>query len=461
MSHIQLPTDFLEKMQSLLGNEFTKFKTSLQLKQSYGLRLNTLKCSLENWLHHQPFNLREVPWVEGGFFYDSDERPGKHPYHAAGLYYIQEPSAMAVVELMDPKPGERILDLAAAPGGKSTHIAQKMAGEGLLVANDIHSSRARALSENIERLGIQNTVVLNEAPDTLAKRFPTYFDRILVDAPCSGEGMFRKNERAIAEWSLSDVQNCALRQEHILAQAAMMLKPGGQLVYSTCTFSPEENEQVINEFVKSHPDFSIETVEVANSFQRGRAEWVSEPVDHIEKTVRLWPHHLEGEGHFIALLRKDETAQFSSKRLPLLQPLKNKKRLSHYKEFVSETLNVQLNGNFVLFGDEVYLVPKGMISFDRLKVIRAGWHLGTNKKNRFEPSHALALALSREDCQYTWDLQLDDPTTYAYLRGETFSADGPDGWYVITVDGFSLGWGKLTGETMKNHYPKGLRWMGV
>lgn len=457
---IQLPIDFTIKMKDLLKEDYDAFLKSFTEEQSYGLRLNSLKTSTEDFLTTSPFTLKSIPWTENGFYYDYDERPGKHPFHEAGLYYIQEPSAMAVVELMQSKPGEKILDLAAAPGGKTTHIAQYMNQQGLLVTNDIHPGRARILSENIERMGITNAVVTNETPERLAKRFPAFFDRILVDAPCSGEGMFRKNPAACDEWSLDNVEQCAIRQQHILGEARKMLISGGQLVYSTCTFSPEENEQLINQFVNVYPEFSIEYVDMYDGFSSGRKDWVRDPVNGIDHTVRIWPHHVRGEGHFVAVLRKN-CGEAARHRYQSVRTIKNKKRLQDYNQFAKETLQNKPEGDFVLFGDELYIVPPDMINMDQLKVLRAGWHLGTNKKNRFEPSHALALALKPADVNFTWDLAHDSAEIVSFLKGETFTARGEKGWYLITVDGYSIGWGKLIQQTMKNHYPKGLRWMGV
>ncbi|CAM5193217.1 NOL1/NOP2/sun family putative RNA methylase OS=Ureibacillus acetophenoni OX=614649 GN=SAMN05877842_10619 PE=3 SV=1 [Ureibacillus acetophenoni] len=236
---MNLPEPFLLKMKNLLQDEFEAIIQSYDDEKSHALRVNTLKIDIDEFLHKNPFTLERIPWVETGFFYTHNDRPGKHPYHESGLYYIQEPSAMAVGEFVDPKPGERVLDLCAAPGGKTTHLASKMKGEGFLLSNEIHPARAKILSQNVERMGIKNTVVTNETPERLAERFPSFFDRILVDAPCSGEGMFRKDEEAREHWSLENVEICASRQIDILKSAATMLKPGGRLVYSTCTFSPE------------------------------------------------------------------------------------------------------------------------------------------------------------------------------------------------------------------------------
>src|SRR5690625_2903262 len=372
-------------MEQLLGDDYESFLEGFQEEQTYGLRLNPLKVTQEEWKKINPFTLQKIPWAADGFYYDHKERPGKHPFHEAGLYYIQEPSAMAVVEAMEPKPGEKILDLAAAPGGKATHIAAKMKGKGLLVANDIHPRRARALSENIERLGIRNAIVTSERPNRLVKYFPNFFDRILLDAPCSGEGMFRKDKEAIDHCSLDNVKTCAIRQLDILDQASKLLKPGGLLVYSTCTFAPEENEQVINDFLKKYPDYTVEISSLTNQFSSGREDWVVEPVQGLDQTIRIWPHQVKGEGHFIALLRKNPTSSKQSKRVKPLRSLKSKQVVASFYDFSKENLQKIPEGPYVLFGDELYAVPEEMVTMEGLKVIRAGWHLGTKRKNRFEP----------------------------------------------------------------------------
>ncbi|WP_042357281.1 RsmF rRNA methyltransferase first C-terminal domain-containing protein [Bacillus rubiinfantis] len=454
---MELPKEFEVKMQQLLQEEYVDFIKSYQAPKAQGLRVNTLKVSKEDFEQISPFSLKSIPWVAEGYFYGAEERPGKHPYHEAGLYYIQEPSAMAVGEILDPQPGERILDLCAAPGGKTTHIAQRMKGQGLLVTNELYSARAKVLSQNVERMGIKNAVVTNETPARLAERFPSYFDRVMVDAPCSGEGMFRKDPEARAEWSLANVAQCAFRQLDILQQAADMLKPGGRLVYSTCTFSPEENEGVISKFIKENPHFIIEDVKTFAGFAHGRKEWVQDPAPGIAKTIRLWPHQLQGEGHFIAVLQKTDGDESGRRRY--IKPLKDTKLLKSYLDFASENLLSAPKGDFLLFGDHLYLVPNEMLSLDQLKVIRPGWHLGTIKKNRFEPSHALALSLTTAEVKQHWNLSVDSREVYSYLRGESLQADAPKGWYLVDVSGFPLGWGKLSDHILKNHFPKGLRWM--
>lgn len=455
---MNIPEDFLMKMKALLKEEFDAFHRSYSQEKKQGLRVNTLKISMKEFFALNSFSLDQIPWVKEGFFYGEQERPGKHPYHDAGLYYIQEPSAMAVGEFVNPKPGEKVLDLCAAPGGKTSHIAAKMEQQGLLIANEIHPARAKILSHNIERMGIKNAVVTNEAPERLAAKFPCYFDRILVDAPCSGEGMFRKDPEACSEWSVDNVEICANRQFQILEDAAVMLKPGGRLVYSTCTFSPEENEGVISSFIRNNPCFELEHMDVYSGFSKGRSDWVSEYNPDVEKTIRLWPHQIQGEGHFIAVLLKAAGEELP--KYNYLEPLKDKNIVKEYFSFAKEALQHTPKGNYILFGEQLYIVPDEMLSLKSLKVLRPGWHLGTIKKNRFEPSHALAISLRREEVNYHWNIESTSEEIKAYLRGEALHGDGPKGWYLIEVDGYSLGWGKLSNHQLKNHYPKGLRWKG-
>ena len=482
-----LPEKFLGCMQKMLGEEYPAFLAEYEKEKRQALRINPLKTGKEEFCRRVPFHLRPVPWSRYGFYYAEEDCPGKHPYHEAGVYYIQEPSAQLVAGLLQVRPGERILDLCAAPGGKSTQLAADMQGEGILVCNEIHPARAKILSENMERLGIANAVVTNESPEKLSGRFGSFFDGILVDAPCSGEGMFRKNEEACSEWSEENVQLCAKRQDEILDKAAVMLRPGGRLVYSTCTFAPEENEGSISRFLKRHQEFTLVEVSKENGLSDGVAAWIREPAEHLERTVRLWPHKLEGEGHFAALLQKaggvSEEKQVLDGRgrgaaKGPSEAGKEKDSLNAWKMFLQEALcseaekrdqregtggtrqpfEEMLRANrLVLSGEQLYLVPEGLPSLAKLKVLRPGLHLGTVKKRRFEPAHALALFLQREEVRFTFDLASDGEKVRAYLSGQTFSAEGDKGWYLITVDGYSLGWGKLAGGIMKNHYPKGLR----
>ena len=436
-----LPVAFLDRMARLLEGEYADFLASYERPRNAALRWNSLKTEAKD----MPFCGEVIPWAANGRYLLPDSRPGLHPYHDAGLYYLQEASAMAPVGLLDVRPGQRVLDLCAAPGGKTTQIAEKMQGMGLLVCNEIHPKRAKILASNIERMGVGNALVLNEHPAKLAERFPHYFDRILVDAPCSGEGMFRKEEAAVSDWSEETVAMCAARQQEILCSAAQMLAPNGRLVYSTCTFAPEENEGVISCFLQSHPEFSVETVE-APWFSAGRPDWIEHPAEGIEKTFRLLPHKLKGEGHFAACLRKadegcrGELPQQKTVALP-----------AEAREFLPP------EGEGIFFGETCFAVPEELPELRGLKVLRAGLELGELRKGRFIPAHALALW--QKTYPNSADFAADSREIAAYLRGETLFAP-QKGWVLVCVDGYPLGWAKGDGGVLKNHYPKGLRRLG-
>ena len=430
-----LPQAFLDRMEKQLGKDYPAFLESLERPRAVALRFNPLKGQ-------QPeleFVGENVPWEPMGYYYDPESRPGLHPYHEAGVYYLQEASAMAPVQLLDPQPGEKICDLCAAPGGKTTQIAGRMAGEGLLLCNEINPKRAKILSRNIERMGVANALVTNEHPQRLADRLPEFFDRVLIDAPCSGEGMFRKEEAAVTDWSLETVEMCARRQAEILDSGAAMLRPGGRLVYSTCTFAPEEDEMAVEEFLSRHPEFEAEEV-IAPWFEKGE-----------NGAFRMWPHKLLGEGHFAAVLRKkgeneEEYSKIGGEKLP-----------KSWLEFAKE-MGIQLpDGRAVCFGESLFWLPKEAPDLRGLKVMRPGLELGTVKKDRFEPAHALALWL--KTCANMEDFAADSDAIAAYMHGDVIPS-AKKGWCLVTVDGFSLGWGKGDGRVLKNHYPKGLRRMG-
>lgn len=453
------PIEFAERMQKMLGAEYEEFLASYDKQKSQALRVNTLKGSMEKFRQSAPFSLRPVLWETNGFYYEDGERPGKHPYHEAGVYYIQEASAQIPAAYLGVRPGEKVLDLCAAPGGKSTQLAALMQGQGILVCNEIHPARARILSENIERMGIGNAIVTNETPQALADMFVEYFDRIMVDAPCSGEGMFRKNEEAQEEWSMENVQLCAERQDEILECAAKMLRPGGRMVYSTCTFAPEENEGSVSRFLKKHEEFHIADTDKVSGMEGGRREWVQAPAEGLDKTIRLFPHKAEGEGHFAAVLEKEGQVAEDYKGYCRNGEQKGLsfQECREYAEFEKENMKIKLKGIMLKFGEQLYLVPPGTPSLKGIKVLRPGLHLGTIKKNRFEPSHALALFLKPTEAARCLELSGKTREAADFIAGMTRNAEGEKGWYLISVDGYSLGWGKLAGGIMKNHYPKGLR----
>ncbi len=476
---MKLPQEFAERMNDMLEDEYEAFVSAYDRPNTPSLRLNPAKCKDARLLSCMK---EGVLWAEHGYYYDPDAelRPGKHPYHEAGVYYIQESSAMISASLCPPIQGDKVLDLCAAPGGKSTQLAAALGGTGVLVANEIHPQRASILSQNIERMGIANAVVTNHAPHELEKYFAGFFDKIVVDAPCSGEGMFRKEEQALAMWSRDNVELCAKRQKEILESAAKMLAPDGYLTYSTCTFAPEENEGVILSFITAHPEFEVVdpknpavlTCIEQQKVDRGNPDWVSAPAEYaaqIKKTVRIFPHHTDGEGHFAALLHK--SADFA---MPLIKERrKDKKKTDEkakskdwltpdkaYKLFLqfSESITAeQFSGIPCLFGEQLYMCPHQLPEpKDGMRILRHGLHLGSVVKGeRFEPSHALALAL---DLSYVRNkFAVDLTTSRAYLHGDTLPCTDEKGWYLVTLDGFSLGWGKASGGMMKNHYPKGLR----
>ena len=427
-----LPEAFLQRMEAQLGSEYPAFLESLERPRAVALRFNPMKGERPVL----PFVGAPVPWEPEGFYYDPETRPGLHVYHEAGVYYLQEASAMAPVALLDPKPGERVCDLCAAPGGKTTQIAGRMLGRGFLVCNEINPKRAKILSRNIERMGVANALVTNEHPETLASRFPGFFDRVLVDAPCSGEGMFRKEEAAVTDWSQETVQMCARRQREILDSAARLVRPGGRLVYSTCTFAPEEDEETVAAFLKAHPEFTPEPVE---------APWF---VPGENASYRMWPHKLLGEGHFAAVLRK---TQGESGEVPACPGEKCPKAWESFAKELDITLP---EGKAVPFGQSLYWAPMELPELNRLKVLRPGLELGTERKGRFEPAHALALWL--KTCAVAESFPPESPEMKAYLHGDVVPS-GKKGWCLVQAGGYAIGWGKGDGSVLKNHYPKGLR----
>lgn len=451
-SGLRLPPDFVRRIGAQLGGDAQRFLASYDEPRTQGLRLNPLKRTAATAAGDAfaqeltaRFGLTPVPWCEGGYYYDESARPGKHPLHAAGLIYIQEPSAMSAAELLAPEPGDIVLDLAAAPGGKSTQIAGRLQGQGLLVANDIHPARAKILSENIERFGVVNAVVTNAAPDKLADKFPGFFTKIMLDAPCSGEGMFRKDPDATAEWSEAHVAMCAVRQLDIARQALRMLKPGGTLAYSTCTFNREENEDVVAALLADNPGLELIAAE------------------------RIWPHERRGEGHVVAVLRsagaddaRGERRSGQARKLP-------KPAAEAWAAFAAFARELAPEwrlpaGKPLLYGEQLYVLPEDAgfeaERLDGLRVLRPGLHVATVRKGRIEPAHALALALHANDLPANRQVELpaEEPAVHAYLRGESLPLSASrQGWTLVTTDGLPLGWGKASNGEMKNHYPKGLR----
>lgn len=509
----QLPGTFVERMKELLGTEYEQFADTYKQAPYGGIRANTLKITVDELRGRSPFGLEPIPWCPTGFYTEEGARPGKHPYYHAGLYYIQEPSAMAPVELLGVQPGDRVLDLCAAPGGKSTQIAAKLQGEGLLVTNDLHPERTKALAKNLELYGVRNGIVLNESPERIAAAFPGFFDRILIDAPCSGEGMFRKDEDMVKQWEPETPAKYADMQREILKAAAAALKPGGTVVYSTCTFALEENEEMIDEFLFGHPQFSLVPIGGTGPFAAG--------LGPLPGAARLWPHKVKGEGHFMAVLRHDGSesaapeAEAGSGRERALSvtprsrdakvgsPVKasagraesgrggkggrssgttggaagrqaqakvsgEETASAAYADFIQELLGVLPAGYPIWFGDHLYISPLPREALDGLKTIRPGWYMGHMKSGRFVPGHPLATALQPAESSRSVSLSSASSEAVSYLKGETLIIpeerlsirDGHNskGYTLVCIDGFSAGWGKWQDGMLKNEYPAGWRW---
>ncbi len=456
----QVPPLFLQRVRRLLQDEaFAAFLEALGEPPVVGLRVNLLKTTPEAFRRLVDWPLEPVPWCPEGFrLLGQDVRPGKHPYHAAGLYYIQEPSAMAPAALLDPQPGEWVLDLAAAPGGKTTQLAARMGNQGLLVANDVQPRRLRELTHNLDRWGATHVVVTQALPGRLARSLGPRFHRVLVDAPCSGEGMFRKDPKARRTWSPNLVQRCAGMQLGMLKAAAHLVRPGGWLLYSTCTFAVEENEGVLARFLEAHPEFELQPVPRLPGFAPGLPEALDPPgPPSLRHAVRLWPHRVAGEGHFVALLRRREGPE--PEPLPPWKPQVPHEARRLFRTFVQEHLTEMPvdEARLHLVGSQLYALPEGMPRISGLAVHRWGWWLGTVKKGRFEPSHALALALQPHQVRQVLRLELEDPRLATFFAGGHWPDAGPKGWVLVTVGEFPLGWARRGGGYLKSRAPRWLR----
>lgn len=438
---VNLPELFLNEIEALIGDELDAFVKSYEAPRQFGLRVNLLKISVEEFLKISPFKLKKIPWTLDGFYYDESERPAKHPYYHAGLYYLQEPSAMAPVGVLAPQQGETVLDFCACPGGKTLQIASALQGKGMIVANDISTSRIKALIRNIEFAGVTNALVINENEETLGDRFKGLFDRVLIDAPCSGEGMFKKDPKMIADWSVMSTERYRAIQDNLLIQSAAMLKPGGRLAYSTCTFSRLEDEGALIDFMIRFPEFS--QVKIDPNFG----------LDTRTGFGRIWPHLHEGEGHFIGLLEKNGK---KPEKPIMLKRLKTEPPES-YRLFEFENLNCKLEGRFMRFQDKIYLVPDETPPTDGMRVIRSGWYLGEEKNGRFVPSGALAMGLKSSDAKRVLRFEIDEFEVIRYLKGETLSVTAEDGLNLVCLGDFPLGWGKIQKGVMKNQYPPSWR----
>lgn len=430
-----LPQQFIKEMKSLLPEcEWADFFSVYDKKPYKGVRVNTLKCDATTVRRYVQLDPAHVEWEQNGF-YTQEEKVGGNPAHFAGLIYSQEPSAMCAAPMLDVKAGERVLDLCSAPGGKGTQLAAAMQGEGVLVLNEPIFSRAKILSQNVERMGVKNAVVTSAMPSELSRKLPNYFDKILVDAPCSGEGMFRKNAKeALEEWSEENVRLCAQRQSEILDEATKMLKIGGRLVYSTCTFSYVEDEGQVCDYLQKHPEM------------------------RLIKQEKLYPHKVKGEGHFAALFEKTDGE--SERVVKEVKPSCPKAIEKAYRDFEKGFFIEWKAACLHEVNGVVYELPQGVFDWKGLQVLRVGIRLGEMVNGRFEPDHSLAMACKQEECKRVCSFAFDDEKTEKFLRGETVEADGEKGWCLVCMDGYPVGLGKRVNGVLKNHIPKALRKMG-
>ncbi|MFD1672211.1 RsmB/NOP family class I SAM-dependent RNA methyltransferase [Agrilactobacillus yilanensis] len=460
---MNLPKDFINKYQALLGQpEAAQFLASFDQPVEKGFRINPMKADLVTPLVP---TAEPIAYVKGGYF---GTVKGNSIAHTSGGVYSQEPSAMYVGAVVDPQPGEVILDLCAAPGGKSTYIGSQMAGQGVLVANEINAKRAKVLAENVERFGLKNAIVTNETPDRLAAAWPQQFDKILVDAPCSGEGMFRKDPEAMTYWQLAYPETCAARQKEILTAALKMLKPGGQLIYSTCTFAPEEDEQVMAWVLAQYPALSLKPIQKYAGMSAGRPEW-ADGTASLANAVRLWPHLMRGEGHFIACLQSNASPEKTSTRAKKghsKHTAKTSGTLTKAQQTLVEACLAQtfkqpvLDFQYLrLQGDHLHLVPQSTLPLTQLKILRNGLNVGVFKKNRFELDHDLALSLPAAAYQVVYEV---DETAYQHYRhGESLTLAQPlaakKTFGLLTYQHLGFAIGNFVGTQVKNFYPKGLR----
>ena len=470
MAKVILPKAYENKMKRLLGDEFEKYEEALSLPLNHSLRVNTLKISVEDFLAISPFKLTPVPWAENAFYYDASlDTPSKHPFYFAGLYYLQEPSATLPAATLPIEEGDKVLDICSAPGGKSTELAAKLKGTGLLVSNDISASRLKALQKNIESFGASNVIITCESPDKLSDVFTSYFDKILIDAPCSGEGMFRKSSSMITAWEQNGNEKFADIQRSILKEVIKMLKPGGMILYSTCTFDPIEDEEQVEYLLSLDENLRISSFPMHEGFLPGNPDWGKTSNPDMVKTAHLFPHRIQGEGHFVALLKSDAESSDSFSYLTDYRPSRYKgdpvidEFLSHVKLDMSR-FDLEFNK------DKLFLIPHGTPDLKGLRLMRQGVYLGELKKKRFEVSQSFAMLLDSESFDNILSLGNECTYVYKYLKGETLDIsdiknDYPetdtehlyDGWVLVAVEGYPLGFGKLKNGVIKNKYLPGWR----
>lgn len=459
---MELPVAFEQKMKEMLGPDYENYLASFECDAYQGLRVNTAKISVEDFIKLSPYELKQVSWCPNGFYYDKAQKPAKHPFYFAGLYYIQEPSAMTTASLLPVEEGDMVLDLCAAPGGKSTELAAKLNGTGLLVTNDISNSRAKALLKNMEVFGVGNALVTSEPPNELTKRFPEFFDKILIDAPCSGEGMFRKQGNMTKAWEKNGVDLFVGLQRSILKEAVTMLKPGGIMIYSTCTFSKEENEQAIEYLLSLDDSLHLQELPLFDGFDKGHPERGLTGNEELTKCRRLWPHRIDGEGHFVAMVRKDRNQAAA----PITEYIFSKERLSREAVDFIESIRYPFDlSRMDVQKERVFYIPEKMPYVKGLRILRCGLYMGDMKKNRFEPSQSLAMFLKASLFPNSICLSVADERVIKYLKGETIELEEnernayKDGICLICVEQYPLGFGKLSKGTIKNKYLPGWRWM--
>lgn len=465
---MELPQKFCEEMKRLLGDEYEAYLSSMKERRKYGLRVNTAKISVQEFERISPFRLTPIPYVDNGFYYEETEQPAKHPYYFAGLYYLQDPSAMTPASRLPVEKGDVVLDLCAAPGGKATELAAKLDGTGLLIANDISSKRAKALLKNIELFGVENSFIVTEYPARLRDYFTGFFDKILIDAPCSGEGMFRKEPSMIKAWEQNGPEFYSKLQREILEQALPMLKDGGMLLYSTCTFSPLEDEGSVEYLLSLDEQLHLVEMGGYEGFAKGRPELIGSDNTELKKCVRIFPHRTGGEGHFLALIQKGEKNKRED--VPLYEKRSGlrgeEKKL--FDAFCESMNRVFENDRLESKNGMVYYMPEKLPRMQGLRFLRSGLFLGEMKKKRFEPSQSLAMALRAGDYRNVLSLSVDDERVLRYLKGETLMLGEDDvseemrrqgGYVLVCVEHFPLGWGKLSGFSLKNKYHSGWRLM--
>ncbi len=462
---INLPEEYEKEMRSLLGTEFEEYKKTYEQPVRQGLRFNPYKLTKSLWEEIMPFEKQQIPWVENGYYVHTGEKegnPARHSYYFAGLYYLQEPSAMTPASRLEVQPYDKVLDLCAAPGGKATELVGRLQGKGLLLANDLSNSRAKALLKNLELTGAPNFYVTSEEPAKLVKNFPEFFDKILIDAPCSGEGMFHKEPKMAEYWLEKSPDYYAQIQKELIIQGAQMLKPGGKMLYSTCTFSKKENEETIAYLLEQCEDMEVLTPLGYEGFSEGfPLEGKSEEIcRQLKKCVRIFPHKMGGEGHFLALIQKKET-NGESRQEKKVAAQKEEKLDVCVEEFLKLVSFDFSHGRLKREKDKLYFLP-GNVKMPKLRYLRTGLYMGEIRKNRFEPSQAFAMALSPETFHSCIMLSSKDIRTVKYLKGETIDvsdlkSDEEKGWQLVCVDGFSLGFGKLNRGILKNKYYAGWR----